>query len=121
MSRAFDRLTRQMVAALTARLKHHGKPVIPEAGRLLWNAFHEMSRARTWHHVGPNPIALTEVEAWARLAHLPLARRHIAVILALDEAFLDHAHTAKPPEGVKTSHHVSTHGINAQLFDMVVS
>ena len=120
MTRAYERLTRQLVAAFTARVKHKGKPRVPEAGRLLWNAFHEMSRARTWHQVGPNPIALSEIEAWSRLANIPLARRHVAVILALDEAFLDHAHSAKLPDGATASRQVSTQGLTARLFDLKV-
>lgn len=120
MSRAFDRLTRQMVKALETRLKRQTAAPVPEAGRLLWSAFHELSRARTWHMSGPNPIALSEIEAWARLTHLPLHRRHVAIILALDEAYLDHAHTAKTPDGVKAAPPVSQHGITAALFDLAV-
>lgn len=120
MIRAFDRLTRQLVAALESRLKRQTAAPVPESGRLLWSAFNELSRARTWHVAGPNPIALSEIEAWARMANLPLQRRHVGVILALDEAFLDHAHSAKPPEGVKRAPPVSQHGITAALFDLTV-
>jgi hypothetical protein len=120
--RAYDRLTRQLIEALDARLRRRGRPPVPEAGRLLWNAFHELSRGRTWNQVGPNPVAMTEIEAWSRMARLPLKRRHVAVILALDEAFLAHAMTASAPvpEGTKAAPVVSPHGITAALFDLTM-
>lgn len=120
MTRAYDRLTRQLVTALETRLKRQPAARVPEAGRLLWSAFNELSRARSWNQFGPNPIAMTEIEAWARMAGLPLQRRHISVIVALDEAYLDHVHSAKPPEGVKLAPQVSQHGITAALFDLAV-
>lgn len=120
MMRAYDRLARQLVAALETRLKRQRAAPVPEAGRLLWTAFHELSRARSWHAAGPNPIAMAEIEAWSRLVRLPLQRRHIGVILALDEAFLDHPHGAKMPDGVKAAPPVSSHGITAALFDVTM-
>lgn len=120
MTRAYDRLTRQLVAALESRLKRQRAAPVPEAGRLLWTAFHELSRGRSWHQLGPCPIATVEIQAWSELARLPLQLRHVRVILALDEAFLDHAHAAAPPKGVKLAPQISSHGITAALFDLAV-
>ena len=121
MTSAYSRLTRQLTDVLTAHLKKKRRPV-PEAGRLLWGAFHELSRARSWNAIGPNPITMGEIEAWARLARLRLQRQHVSVILALDEAFLKHAFEVKNqiPTGMKVSPVVSKHDITAALFDLSV-
>ncbi len=80
---------------LAAALRRHlagGKPVVPEAGVLLWNLFMEISASRTYHAAGPNPISHAEIEAYARLHRWPLAPHHTAVIRALDDAWLEHAY-----------------------------
>lgn len=86
-----NRLQRQMVAALKAHLVSDARPNIPEAGRLLWGFFVDLSGTRTYHPAGPNPISYSEIEAYARLVRLPLQAHHIDIIRALDRAWLDHA------------------------------
>lgn len=80
---------------LSDALRQHlagGKPVVPEAGVLLWNLFMEISASRTYHAAGPNPISYAEIEAYARLHRWPLAPHHVASIRALDDAWLEHAY-----------------------------
>lgn len=115
-----DRLARQLSAAVKAGLT--GQKVRPfEAGRELWNAFQSLSGARTYNPVGPNPIQPTEIEAWGRLMRLPFQPRHVAAILAMDAAFLDHAYSrAKAPEGVKTLPPISKTPLTAGLLDAIM-
>lgn len=80
---------------LTAALRRHltgGKPVVPEAGVLLWNLFMEISASRTYHAAGPNPISFAEIEAYCRLHRWPLQPHHVATIRELDDAWLEHAY-----------------------------
>ena len=81
------RLERALVDAVTA-----AKPVVPEAGVLLWNLFMELNASRTYNAVGPNPISYAEIEAFARLHRWPLQPRHVAIIRAMDDAWLAHAY-----------------------------
>lgn len=85
----------KLEALLVAALKRHlagGKPVVPEAGVLLWNLFMEISASRTYHAAGPHPISHAEIEAYCRLHRWPLQPHHIAIIRALDDAWLEHAY-----------------------------
>lgn len=111
-------LERQLCAAVRASLEGAEGARPPEAGTLLWNAFQRLSARRSYHMAGPNPISFSEVEAYCRLMRLPLEPRHVSVIMAMDQAWLDHAHSrAKPPEGLKASPHISQRQISAALFD----
>lgn len=91
------RLTRQLAAALERSLAG-GAPVIPEAGRLLWSMFAELSAARGHHLAGPNAISHADIAAWATLNRWPLAPHHVAVIRALDAAWMRRVH-AQPQNG----------------------
>lgn len=84
-----------MKALIVSALRRHlagGKPVVPEAGVLLWNLFMEISASRTYHAAGPNPISYAEVEAYARLHRWPLQSHHVAIIRAMDDAWLEHTY-----------------------------
>lgn len=84
-----SKLDRQLAASLTAHLA--GKSFsVPDAGRLAWRWFNDLSRTRTGTGYGPNPLSYAEIEAYARLYRWPLEPRHVDLILALDRAFLDH-------------------------------
>jgi hypothetical protein len=79
---------------------------VPEAGRIFWRFFVELSATRTHHMGGPNPISHAEIDAWARLHRWPLTASHVGIIRALDDAWLAHAYAAaekrdapKPPPG----------------------
>lgn len=115
---ARTRLSRQLCAAVTAALRgDRVKP--PEAGLPLWNAFQRLNTTRTYHMAGPNPISFAEVDAYCRLMRQPLEPRHVEVLLAMDQVWLEHAYakTRQPPEGVKTLPAVSNHPISAALLD----
>lgn len=110
------RIRRQIIAALRSQLSG-GKQRPPEAAAILWNAFNELSRQRTWHTHGPNPISYAEAEAYCRLMRLPLEPRHVEVLMDMDRAWLDHVMaTMKPPTG-KPRRHVSKQPLTPALMD----
>ena len=98
-----------------------GNPVVPEAGRDLWRIFVELSASRTYHGAGPNPIQYGEIEAWARLHRWPLEPHHIAIIRAMDDAWLEHAYVKmKAPAGNDKLAQRSSQPLSPQLFDVAV-
>lgn len=118
----------KLETVLAAALRRHlagGKPVVPEAGVLLWNLFMEIGAGRTYHAAGPNPISHAEIEAHARLNRWPLQPRHIAIIRALDEAWLEYAYRQKLPVGsgdgrtFDSRRYAHAQTLTAQGFDAV--
>lgn len=120
---SFDRLETQLVAALRNNLATRKPVPLPEAGRLLWRIFGELSATRTYNQVGPNPIAYSEMAAWQRLFGWSLGRHHLDMIRALDDAYLEHAYSkqAKAADGVKTLPPSSGQAVNPAVFDAVFS
>jgi hypothetical protein len=116
------RLSRQLCAAVRAGLAGDSVTV-PEAGRPLWQAFLRLSATRSYHMAGPNPISHAEIDAFARLMCLPLEPRHVAILAAMDAAWLDAVQTRsrRAPEGVRTLPPMSKQPISAALFDVAVS
>lgn len=116
-----ERLQKQLVAVLNAHLAVGKVPAVPEAGRDLWRIFIALSGGRTYHFAGPNPIALGEIDAYARLHRWPLQPHHVGVIAALDAAWLEHAYAKrdKSPDGVKTLPRHSGQAVNPAAFDAV--
>lgn len=115
---ARTRLSRQLCAAVTAALRgDRVKP--PEVGLPLWNVFQRLNTTRTYHMAGPNPISFAEVEAYCRLMRLPLEPRHVEVLLAMDQVWLEHvyARARQPPEGVKAIPPVTKQPMSAALLD----
>lgn len=79
-----------VLAALRAQMA--GKVIQPPVGAgLLWGAFNRLSKQRSWHANGPNPITFAEIEAYCRVMRLPLEPRHISILLAMDAVWLDGA------------------------------
>lgn len=117
---AHDRLQRQIVDTLKAHLATGARPVVPEAGRLIWSWFIEISATRTYNPAGPNPISYGEIEAWARLNRWPIEPCHVEAIVAMDRAYLDHAYSkAKAPDGTKILPRGSGQAVNPAAFDAV--
>lgn len=80
----------QVIAALKAHLAGR-KLQIPDGGRIVWGWFLDLCRTRTSNGYGPNPISYVEIEAYARIHRWPLAPRHIDLIMAMDQVWMDHA------------------------------
>lgn len=107
---------------LVAALKRHlggDKPVVPEAGVLLWNLFIEISATRTYHAAGAHPIGFAEIGAYARLHCWPLQPHHVAIIRALDDAWLDHAYRKAAGGKPAKNFHGAQGEINPDAFDAV--
>lgn len=95
MTPAARRLRDQLCAALRRHLAGE-PPAPPLAGVPLWQAFAVLSEGREWGHVTPQPIRPEAIEAWARLACVHLPPHHLAILQAMDRAWL--AEAAKPAE-----------------------
>lgn len=119
-----NRFKRQILAALTSQLTG-GKASPPEGAFVLWGAFYRLSRARTWHQHGPNPISYQEIEGFCQLNRLPLEPRHIEVLAAMDEVWIRHANEtltrAKTGKGQQQTPAASKHPLTATLFDAMFS
>ncbi|SLN19915.1 hypothetical protein ROJ8625_00697 [Roseivivax jejudonensis] len=116
MSRQADRLC----AALRDHLAG-GSARAPEGSSVLWNCFMTLSRARSCGPVGPNPISHSEIEAWARLMRMPLEPHHVAILTAMDAAYMQHAYRAEDvPQGTKALPRSSGHALSPALFDLAV-
>jgi hypothetical protein len=115
-------MERHLVTALRRHLAG-SKPDVPEAGVLLWNLFMEISAGRTWHMAGPNPISFAEIEAFARLHRWPLQPHHVAIIRALDDAWLEHAYSRtdrkKDEKGFNSRRYANAQPMTAEVFDLV--
>lgn len=115
-------LKKLLVAALKEQMVSD-KPVrLPAGGDMLWHWFHNLSATRTLHAAGANPIQFGEIAAYFRLRQIVPEQHHIDILLAMDQAFLDHVHAAsKPlPEGVKALPPISKRPISTELFDAMI-
>lgn len=119
--RAKMALERQLCAAVrqhVAGAKHH----VPEAGTALWRAFMSLSQGRAFGAYGPNPISFAEIAAWCALVRVPLAPHHVAIVRAMDAAWIDafYSRAAAAKTAQKTLAPVSKQPLTAALFDIAV-
>lgn len=112
------RFTARMAAGLRARLDGDTQVRGPDGGSLFWEAFSDLSQGRGIGPAGPDALRLTEVQAWAALNATPLAPRHVAVIFALDDVWLEHVRTRRAPEGAKVLPAMSKGRLTPTLFDL---
>ncbi|MBP1856864.1 phage tail assembly chaperone [Rhizobium herbae] len=113
------RIQRHLVEALRANLRAGGVPRLPAGGDLCWKWFIDLNRTRTWHAAGPNAISYCEIEAYCRVRRWPLEQRHIEVLTAMDEAYLEHfrqAH-ARVQAGGKPQQRHTGQAITPDLLD----
>ncbi|WP_395774062.1 hypothetical protein [Agrobacterium pusense] len=110
---------------LCAELKRQleGKGVamvaIPAGGELLWKWFMALHKTRQAGVNGPQPITYAEIVAYSHINSLPIEPRHVAILIAMDQAYLETVYKKQPqaPEGVKVLPPVSKAPITAGLFD----
>lgn len=113
------RLRDQLVEALRRHMAG-GKARPPEAGTLMWNLFMEIAAGRTWHANGPNPLGHAEIEAFVRMRRWPLGARHLDLIRALDDAWLEHFFaTMEQARGKTTIPRAARQPISTASFDAV--
>ena len=61
---------------------------IPEGGEYLWAWFQELSSGRGNNGFGPIAIPWSDIDAWARIAGIPLAPFEALALRSMDVAFL---------------------------------
>ncbi|ALK09508.1 phage tail assembly chaperone [Blastochloris viridis] len=107
------RLEQQLIDTVTG-----ARPTVPEAGVIVWRAFLDLAARRSYHMSGPNPISMAEIEAYARLHRLPLQPHHVALICAIDDAWLKHVRDdgGTPDEKRRQSSQPMTPAIFDALF-----
>lgn len=95
------------------------RPVLPAGGELLWLWFLDLNRTRTYHAAGPNPLQYTEIKAYAALSGWPIEQHHVAILVAMDEAWLGYFRrsSTQTPDGVKIMPPISKRPISAGLVD----
>ncbi len=103
-----------------------GKVSVPEPGKLAWQMFCDLTGTRSYAFGGPNPIGHAEIEAYARLHRWPLRPHHIALIRAMDDAWMVHIYrkqeATKAGKGKTTFDGRSAakaHPVTASSFDAV--
>lgn len=73
-----------ILSALDRYLK--SEPFVPPEGSdLIWQAFCDLSQARSHGPYGANPISYGEIAAWAALMHVPLRPDDVRTIVAMDQ------------------------------------
>ena len=70
-------------------------PPIPASMRPSWRLFLEISRGRTMHAAGPNPLTWPDLAAYCDVTGTRFDPVELAAVLALDRVFLNtHAEAA---------------------------
>lgn len=114
-------LKKLLCIELKRQLSANGRCVatIPAGGEMLWKWFLALSKTRTVHQAGVNPIQFTEMQAYFRLHKIDARQDHIDALLAMDEVLMTHisARNGHAPEGVKTLPPISKTPITAGLID----
>jgi hypothetical protein len=111
MSKARGRLEQQMADAVREHLRSGKDPILPEAGGLFWRIFAELCGSRH----GREPVTYAEIEAWARLNRWPLCSHHVAILKAMDRAWLLHGEGSS--DAIRTT--TPAQKISPELFDAV--
>lgn len=114
-------LEKLLVDALENHLSTGKSPRVPEGAWPIWSAFGELSAARSWGPHAPNPLAFSEIEAWARLTRWPLEPHHVRLLSALDRTWM--AHAARALSSSAQGHDRAPRPVGkltAELFDRVV-
>ncbi|MCV9997684.1 hypothetical protein OE766_05445 [Pararhizobium sp. YC-54] len=89
------RIQRLLVDALRTSLQTGKAPQLPAGGDLPWRWFLDLNRTRTWHAAGPHALSYNEIEAYCRVRRWPLQQHHIDVLLAMDDAYLEHVRSSQ--------------------------
>lgn len=81
------------------------EPEVMQSAMWLWNAFNRLTTQRQFGDRGPQPIAVSEIKAYADLYELSFYHRLrlIDVILKLDRKFMDHKYKELAAEARKNS------------------
>lgn len=114
-----ERLKEQLCTALRGLLRQE-RPKVPEGGDTLLMAFLELSRARSYHTHGPNPISWEALAAWSRIMRQPLEPHHAEIIMALDAVWMEDAtRRMAAPAGMNVARPSAT-PLSPELFDAIM-
>ena len=120
MTGAWRRFTARMEEVVRDVLRGDERARLPAGGAALWQVFCALCSARQSSGYGPQALALSEIATGALAAGVALEPRHVAVLQAMDRAWLAHAVKPPAPEGAAILPAVSKAPITAELFDIVV-
>ncbi|MGH2343510.1 phage tail assembly chaperone [Segnochrobactraceae bacterium EtOH-i3] len=109
-------LGKLLCAELKRNLEKGGRPRLPAGGDLLWRWFNDLSAARSWGETGPAPVTHAEISAYAGLTCWPIEARHVAILRAMDDAFLDHCRRERA-RALGNDHTVQPINMTAGRFD----
>ncbi|XUY27952.1 phage tail assembly chaperone [Agrobacterium sp. rho-8.1] len=92
---------------------------IPAGGEMLWKWFNALNRTRQVGMSGPQSITYAEIAGYSTIARQAIEPRHVAILIAMDQTYLDCVYTkaAPLPEGVKALPPISKVPLNAGLLD----
>ena len=115
-----QRLEKALCAALEALLAGK-KARLPDVGGEIIDAFLALSRARSYHAHGPNPITWDALAAYSSIMHLPIPPHHAQIIMALDDVWMrDASRRMAGQAAAPAAPMVSSTPLSAALFDAVL-
>lgn len=112
MRPAMRRLAARMVVVLLDQLAG-SKIKPPVAGFLIWQAFSVLSNGRRYDGGFPLPLTLAEVNRFEARHGARFGADHLAVLMALDVAWLDHA------RGILTPAKAPAPALTVSAFDAI--
>jgi len=68
-----------------------GRLDLPEGAGIIWEMFVALHHTRGSSFNGAEPIRYAEIEAYARLMRWPLEPRHVELIRAIDQVWMERA------------------------------
>lgn len=114
------RLENTLCTALEALLTGQ-KARLPDAGGELLDAFLALSRARSYHAHGPNPITWEALAAYSSIMRNPIPPHHAQIIMALDDVWMrDAGRRIAGRAGAPAAPMVSSTPLSRELFDAVL-
>ena len=115
------KLEKLLCAELKRQLESEGVVMmtIPAGGEMLWKWFMALHKTRQGGMAGPQPLNYAEIAGYAVIARQAIEPRHVAILIAMDQTYLDCVYAKqKPlPEGVKALPPISKVPLNAGILD----
>lgn len=65
-------------------------PEFPDLLQYVWDWFEELSKRRSYHAAGANPLTWLELEVWARMTGVEPTRRECLLLFRLDDVVTKH-------------------------------
>jgi hypothetical protein len=107
-------LAQMMADEVRRNLAANDRPRVPIGCDVVWKWFADLNNFRTWSMAGPDPIPYREMEAYGRIFGWYFRPKDIAVLRAMDDAYLAHF---REKQG-KTGRPAASGGpITSALFD----